>query len=150
MKKTFLTLLLGFSLLPAGAKSVVFTLKDGTLVYYLLGGEVAPVMRFGDEGTLTINADSYEVSGIKNFYISQTDDPSAVATPQTARPTLAGGLFSVHAAAGTAVAVFNLVGTRQDIPVTQQGNTVTLDLHALPRGIYIIKVGKESFKINKK
>ena len=67
MKKTFLTLLLGFSLLPAGAKSVVFTLNDGTLVYYLLGGEVAPVMRFGDEGTLTINADSYEVSGIKNF-----------------------------------------------------------------------------------
>ena len=61
----------------------------------------------------------------------------------------AGGLFSVHAAAGTAVAVFNLGGTRQDIPVTQQGDTVTLDLHALPRGIYIIKVGKESFKINK-
>ena len=150
MKKTILTLLLGFSLLPAGAKSVVFTLQDGTLVYYLLGGEIAPVMRFSDEGTLTVNADSYEVSGIRNFYISQTDDPTSVSAPQAAHPTLAGGLFSVHAAAGTVVDVFNLGGTRQDIPVTQQGDTVTLDLHALPRGIYIIKVGKESFKINKK
>lgn len=150
MKKTFLSFLFALSLLTAGAKSVVFTLNDGSLIYYLLGGETAPIMRFTDDGTFTVNADSYEVSGIKNFYISQTDDPTAISSPSVSQPTFAGGLFCVHPNGATSVTVFNMNGTRIDVPIMKQNDTITLDLHSLSRGIYIIKVGKESFKINKK
>ena len=73
MKK--LTLLFVFACLAyagAMAKSVVFTLVDGTKVYYLLGGEANPKLRFV-EGKMTVDADVYEFSDIKNFYISEED-----------------------------------------------------------------------------
>ena len=78
MKK--LTLLFAFACLVcvcAQAKSVVFTLADGTKVYYLLGGETNPKLRF-QEGKMLVEADTYEFSNIKNFYISSEDDPNAI------------------------------------------------------------------------
>ena len=66
MKK--LTLLFVFACLAyagAMAKSVVFTLVDGTKVYYLLGGETNPKLRFV-EGKMTVDADVYEFSDIKS------------------------------------------------------------------------------------
>ena len=59
MKKLALSLSLFFlACMTATAKSVVFTLSNGTKIYYLLGGETNPVMRFVD-GKITVNADSY-------------------------------------------------------------------------------------------
>ena len=42
--------------LTASAKSVVFTLTDGTHVYYLLDNDNPPIMKFIDGG-VTVNAD---------------------------------------------------------------------------------------------
>ena len=60
------------SVCMASAKSVVFTLSNNTKVYYLLGGEKNPVMKFVD-GKLVVNTDTYEFSKIKNFVISEED-----------------------------------------------------------------------------
>ena len=61
----------------ASAKSVVFTLNDGTKIYYLLSAEVSPMLRFKD-GKMVVNEDTYEFTDIKNFYISEEDDPNAI------------------------------------------------------------------------
>ena len=67
MKKLTILCLLCLASMGAMAKSLVLTLSDGTLVYYLLGGETDPRMRFV-EGKIEVNTDVYEISGIKNFY----------------------------------------------------------------------------------
>ena len=74
MKKLTILCLLCLASMGAMAKSLVLTLSDGTLVYYLLGGETDPRMRFV-EGKIEVNTDVYQISGIKNFYISNEDDP---------------------------------------------------------------------------
>ena len=68
------------ALLSVEAKSLVITLKDGTLVYYLLNSDKSPVMRMVPGG-FTVNKDSYKFSEVKNFYISPTDDPNPVEPP---------------------------------------------------------------------
>ena len=55
MKKLTFLLLLLMASIGTSAKSVVFTLNDGTKVYYLLSKEVNPIMRF-KEGKL-VSAD---------------------------------------------------------------------------------------------
>ena len=71
----------------ATAKSLVFTLNDGTKVYYQLSSEVNPIMRF-KEGKLLVNDDVYEFDGIKNFYLSDEDAPNAIENVQS-KPNVA-------------------------------------------------------------
>ena len=48
----------------------------------------------------------------------------------------------------TQVAVFNLAGSLVNTLVAQPGNT-TIDMAALPKGIYLVKVGGRVFRIVK-
>ena len=67
--KTRIITLAAFLFLAIGvlsAKSLVLTLKNGTLVYYLLGGEANPMMRLTD-GDIVVNTDKYEFGNIQNF-----------------------------------------------------------------------------------
>ena len=77
MKKWICLLLVLMTSLGVSAKSVVFTMNDGTEVYYLLSTGVNPILRF-KEGRMVVNEDAYEFSDIKNFYISETNDPNAI------------------------------------------------------------------------
>ena len=77
MKKFYL---LGLALLTSfavEAKSLVITLSDGSLVYYLLSNDNAPMMR-RVEGGFMVNGDTYAFKDVKNFYISTTDDPTDI------------------------------------------------------------------------
>lgn len=133
----------------AMAKSVVFTLSDGTLVYYLLGGETNPIMRFVD-GKIVVNADEYELTGIKNFYISATDDPNGI--EQTAAEknfSFKENRFVVKASAEN-VAVYSVSGAKVDAAVESAEGFVTIDLSSADKGTYVIKVGNSSVKVMKK
>ena len=66
-----------FSIGISFGKSLVLTLANNTLVYYVLGGDKNPMMRFAD-GKVCVNSDEYAFSNIKNFYISETDDPGGI------------------------------------------------------------------------
>lgn len=151
MKKITLSLIfLCLACLTAMAKSVVFTLANDTKVYYLLGGETAPMMRFAD-GKLTVNADSYEFTDIKNFYISAEDDPTGIENMLKERNfSFHGGTVVVQAADAKNAAVFTLDGKAMQADTTKDGDIFTIDLNALPAGNYIVKVGKAAFKITKK
>lgn len=148
MKKLFTLLILLASISTVSAKSVVFTLSDGTLVYYLLGGEVSPMMRFTD-GNITVNTDTYELSGIKNFYISETDDPTGIQDVQAkGNSSYVGNTFIINTAGQ--VKVYGINGVEANVPVNESNGYTYVDLSGLQKGSYIISVGNSSFKILKK
>lgn len=151
MKKLTLSVMLFLAAsVGAMAKSIVFTLVNGTKVYYLLGGAKDPMLRFVD-GKVTVNADTYEFSGIKNFYISDEDDPTAI------EDVLAGknisfhdGMIVVNAPGVQRVAVYAMNGAAVEADVVKAADVVTVSLSSLPSGSYVVKVDGTSFKVTKK
>jgi len=146
-------LLITFSILlfavgNASAKSLLLTLTNGKQVYYLLGGEKNPVMKFTD-GSVSVNADQYEVSGIKNFVISETDDPDAIRLlSATSRPQWQDDMLLIPSAEGS-VRVYSANGTQMAADISETGGNTIVNLNALSQGVYIVKVGNCSFKIAK-
>lgn len=142
MKKLLFIIVLMVAAVTVQAKSLVITLADGTEVYYLLGGDVNPVMKFKD-GKVTVNADAYEISDIKKFVISQTDDPSGIKA----------GTFYVKGKQD--IEVFSLDGKKVDtIKSTslqsKEDAISSLSLTTLPKGVYVLKIGSATMKVLKK
>ena len=134
----------------AMAKSVVFTLSDGTLVYYLLGGETNPMLRFVD-GKVTVNADMYEISDIKNFYISEEDDPSAISAPTEAKKMqFSANTLIIKSSDVKNVKVYSASGAQVKADVQKSGENISVNLNSLPSGAYVVNTGKASFKVMKK
>lgn len=132
------------------AKSVVFTLSDGTKVYYLLGGETNPVLRFVD-GKMKVDADLYELSGIKNFFISEEDDPNGIeALLSKQNITIKANTVVVNSSAVKTLKVFTLSGVEVKADVQRQNDVLTVDLNSLEKGTYVISTGKSSLKVMKK
>lgn len=151
MKKlTILFVLLLVASVGAMAKSVVFTLSNNTKVYYLLGGETNPMLRFVD-GKVTVNADVYEFSDIKNFYISSEDDPNAIeSTLSASSMTYSANTLVVKAGEVKAVKVYSVGGQEVNADVQKSDDVITVNLNGLGKGAYIVKVGDASFKVLKK
>lgn len=137
MKKTFLLSIIFALALSMQAKSLVITLDDGTDVYYLLGGDEDPVMKFID-GKVVIKTDSYEFSNIKKFYISQTDDPVGIKAE------------TLYLKGDKTIEVYSLDGKKMDIDTTATDAISTVNTSPLPKGVYIIKIGNQQMKVLKK
>lgn len=132
------------------AKSVVFTLSDGTKVYYLLGGETNPVLRFVD-GKMKVDADLYELSDIKNFFISEEDDPNGIeALLSKQNITIKANTVVVNSSAVKTLKVFTLSGVEVKADVQRKNDVLTVDLNSLEKGTYVISTGKSSLKVMKK
>ena len=150
MKKLTFLLLLLMASIGASAKSVVFTLKDGTKVYYLLSKEVNPIMRF-KEGKMVVNDDAYEFSDIKNFYISDEDDPNAIeAVLSQQEVTYSANTVIFRSEAVKTVKVYTLDGVEVKAPVQQNGDVISVNLNGLEKGTYLISTGASSIKVWKK
>lgn len=149
MKKISLALMAMMLSVSAMAKSLVVTLDNNSLVYYLLGGETNPVMKFVD-GKVTINTDVYEISGIKNFYISDTDDPNGIEQVLAERKFSFNGNVFVVKGDAKAVKVYGVNGASAKADVKGADGYVSIDLGNLPQGAYVIKLGDASFKVMKK
>ena len=131
------------------AKSLVLTLKDGTLVYYLLGGDVDPMIYFVDGG-VEVNADGYSFANLKNIYISNTDDPNGIEQRLThAQVNYSGNVLVVSAQVQT-VKVYAVNGAEVQANVRSQGDALLVDLNPLPHGNYVVQVGESSFKVMKR
>lgn len=142
MKKLLFIIVLMVAAVTVQAKSLVITLADGTEVYYLLGGDVNPVMKFKD-GKVTVNADAYEISDIKKFVISQTDDPSCIKAE------------TFYVKGKQDIEVFSLDGKKVDtIKSTslqsKEDAISSLSLTTLPKGVYVLKIGSATMKVLKK
>lgn len=138
-----------FSIGISFGKSLVLTLANNTLVYYVLGGDKNPMMRFAD-GKVCVNSDEYAFSNIKNFYISETDDPSGIEhLLKEQQITYKAGTLIVHTDNPESIGVYNANGMKVSVPVEQSGDFVAVSLNQLPKGVYVVRVGESSFKVLK-
>ena len=148
MKKTLFSLCCLALSLAAQAKSLVVVLADGTEVYYLLGAEKDPTMTYSKDG-IRVNADSFGFSDVARFYISKTDDPSAIGDARLQSLRREGSTIFIPAT-GKAIAVVRTDGTPIAVPATTAGGVTALSLAALRPGCYVVSIGQTSFKISKK
>ena len=150
MKKLTFSLLMLVASIGATAKSLVFTLNDGTKVYYQLSSEVNPIMRF-KEGKLLVNDDVYELDGIKNFYLSDEDAPNAIENVQS-KPnvTFKANTVLIPADAVKVLKVFTVDGVEVKTVIQNEGDVFSVDLNGLAKGVYVISTGKSSLKVIKK
>ena len=150
MKKVTFSLLMLVASIGATAKSLVFTLNDGTKVYYQLSSEVNPIMRF-KEGKLLVNDDVYEFDGIKNFYLSDEDAPNAIENVQS-KPnvTFKANTVLIPADAVKVLKVFTVDGVEVKTVIQNEGDVFSVDLNGLAKGVYVISTGKSSLKVIKK
>ena len=138
-----------FSIGISFGKSLVLTLANNTLVYYMLGGDKNPMMRFAD-GKVCVNSDEYAFSNLKNLYISETDDPSGIEhLLKEQQITYKAGTLIVHADNTESIGVYTANGMKVSVPVEQSGDAVAVSLHQLPKGVYVVRVGESSFKVLK-
>lgn len=133
----------------ASARSLVLRLTDGTEIYYLIGAEETPLMKFVD-GEMYVNGDKYAFSGIDRFYISQTDDPNAIDSSQDVaqRPAMRDGVLYVKSAGK--IGVYTLDAKQVQATVKQQSGVTTIDTNSLAPGTYIIRIGDASMKFLKR
>ena len=150
MKKLTFSLLMLVASIGATAKSLVFTLNDGTKVYYQLSSEVNPIMPF-KEGKLLVNDDVYEFDGIKNFYLSDEDAPNAIENVQS-KPnvTFKANTVLIPADAVKVLKVFTVDGVEVKTVIQNEGDVFSVDLNGLAKGVYLISTGKSSLKVIKK
>ena len=153
MKRTALAFIACFCMLTGNisAKSLVLTLKDGTLVYYLLGGDCNPMMRFVD-GKVAVDTDNYTISDIKNFYISEQDDPNAIEDIKSDKAdfSYSNNALTVKTGNAKSVKVFAINGSEVEAEIKNASDMTTIGLEKLPKGTYIVRVGNTSFKVTKK
>ena len=150
--KTRIITLAAFLFLAIGvlsAKSLVLTLKNSTLVYYLLGGEANPMMRFTD-GDIVVNTDKYEFGNIKNFCISATDDPSGIEHTVGENIQYAHNIMVVATDKPLAMAIYTSAGHKVSTPIQQANGRTCIDLNPIPQGAYIVTIGESSLKVLKK
>lgn len=138
-----------FSIGISFGKSLVLTLANNTLVYYVLGGAKNPMMRFAD-GKVCVESDEYTFSNIKNFYISETDDPSGIEhLLKEQQITYKAGTLIVHTDSPESISVYTVNGMKVSVPVEQSGDAVAVSLNQQPKGVYVVRVGESSFKVFK-
>lgn len=138
-----------FSIGISFGKSLVLTLANNTLVYYMLGGAKNPMMRFAD-GKVCVESDEYTFSNIKNFYISETDDPSGIEhLLKEQQITYKAGTLIVHTDSPESISVYTVNGMKISVPVELAGNVVAVSMTQLPNGVYVVRVGESSFKVFK-
>ncbi len=139
-----------FAAAGANAKSIVFNLANGTKVYYLLGDATNPMMRFVD-GKVVVDADTYTLSEIKSFYVSETDDPTSIADTQNGTATTySANTLVIATADNDGVKVFDMKGRMVEANVTHDGDRMMVDLNSLALGTYVVNTGGSSFKVMKK
>lgn len=138
-----------FSIGISFGKSLVLTLANNTLVYYMLGGAKNPMMRFAD-GKVCVESDEYTFNNIKNFYISETDDLSGIEhLLKEQQITYKAGTLIVHTDNPESISVYTANGMKISVPVEQAGNVVAVSMTQLPNGVYVVRVGESSFKVFK-
>lgn len=150
MKKFTFSLLVLMASMGASAKSVVFTLTDDTKVYYLLSSAANPMLRFKD-GKMTVENEVYEFSMVKNFYISDEDDPNAIEQVLSKQNmTFKSNTVLIRSDAVKTLKVYTLDGVEVKVQVQKTDDVTSVDLNGLEKGVYLISTGNTSMKVWKK
>ena len=132
--------------MSANARSLVLVLSDSTKIYFLLDDK--PVLRMVD-GKVLIDTQAFSFEDVDHFYISQTDDPSSIeAVLAEMKVKFEGNTLVVDG--DKAVEVYAVNGTRMKVKMSKSAGVTMVNTEDLVKGVYIVKIGKTSFKFSKK
>lgn len=132
--------------MSANARSLVLVLSDSTKIYFLLDDK--PVLRMVD-GKVLIDTQAFSFEDVDHFYISQTDDPSSIEAVLAERKVKFEGNTLVVDGDKT-VEVYAVNGTRMKVKMNKSAGVTMVNTEDLVKGVYIVKIGKTSFKFSKK
>lgn len=147
MRKLLTLTTLFLLVMVLNAKSLVLVLSDGTQVYYYLGGEKNPVMKY-DQERITIESDNYTFENIVKFYVSNTD-ADGIDNVKATDFSYDGSTFYVNTTSRP-VKVYKTDGTETKVGINSDNGVTAIQISSLERGVYIVKIGKSSFKFVKK
>ena len=132
--------------MSANARSLVLVLSDSTKIYFLLDDK--PVLRMVD-GKVLIDTQAFSFEDVDHFYISQTDDPSSIEAVLAERKVkFEGNTLVVDG--DKAVEVYAVNGTKMKVKMNKSAGVTMVNTEDLVKGVYIVKIGKTSFKFSKK
>ena len=147
LKKTILIGILSLlAALTVEARSLVVVLTDSTKIYFLLDDK--PVLRL-DGDMVWIDTQSFSIDLVDRFYISQTDDPSGIEAVMAERKMQMNGSTLVIAGEEE-VTLYAVNGTKVKARVSKSLGMTSVDTSELPKGPYVVRMGKASFKFIKK
>lgn len=147
LKKTILIGILSLlAALTVEARSLVVVLTDSTKIYFLLDDK--PVLRL-DGDMVWIDTQSFSIDHVDRFYISQTDDPSGIEAVMAERKMQMNGSTLVIAGEEE-VTLYAVNGTKVKARVSKSSGMTSVDTSELPKGPYVVRMGKVSFKFIKK
>lgn len=160
--KKFIALLLGVVFMASMAWSqnnvtitgstkdmLVIETTDGARVAFHLSGQ--PVMTMGDD-EVTVKADgrtlTYPLSEVSRVRFDNSTTLAQLQTELDVEFTLTGTELTVSGAAeGLTVNVYKTNGALAATARTDGSGCCTIDLSALPAGVYVVTAGKISYKI---
>ena len=132
--------------MSANARSLVLVLSDSTKIFFLLDDK--PVLRMVD-GKVLIDTQAFSFEDVDHFYISQTDDPSSIEAVLAERKVkFEGNTLVVDG--DKAVEVYAVNGTKMKVKMSKSAGVTMVNTEDLVKGVYIVKIGKTSFKFSKK
>lgn len=132
--------------MSANARSLVLVLSDSTKIYFLLDDK--PVLRMVD-GKVLIDTQAFSFEDVDHFYISQTDDPSSIEGVLAERKVkFEGNTLVVDG--DKAVEVYAVNGTKMKVKMNKSAGVTMVNTEDFVKGVYIVKIGKTSFKFSKK
>ena len=132
--------------MSANARSLVLVLSDSTKIYFLLDDK--PVLRMVD-GKVLIDTQAFSFEDVDHFYISQTDAPSSIEAVLAERKVkFEGNTLVVDG--DKAVEVYAVNGTKMKLKMSKSAGVTMVNTEDLVKGVYIVKIGKTSFKFSKK
>ncbi len=125
-----------------GAKKFSFKLSDNPVVTY-------------ENGDLVVNGNastSYAISGVKNFHFTEGDETAVENTNADMLRIVSSDDNTVsveNAPAGAKVLLVNAGGANVATTTADQSGTATITLPSA-KGVYVLTVGKQSFKVIRK
>jgi hypothetical protein len=96
-----------------------------------------------------IDTQAFSFEDVDQFYISQTDDPSSIEAVLAERKVkFEGNTLVVDG--DKAVEVYAVNGTKMKVKMSKSAGVTMVNTEDLVKGVYIVKIGKTSFKFSKK
>ena len=153
MKKVLLTMLAVFAvcLMTNAEHKLVVQLVNGTTQSYVLAEKPEITMT---DSKLKVSSpfvsSEYAIASVTDFHFEEL---SATAVNQVGKDELrfvrqSNDHVTLYGAAGN-VSVYDESGCKQPSAVSTSGEQTDINLSSMPKGMYIIKTNRQSFKITK-
>lgn len=131
--------------------SIIVQKTDSSIVCFLFSE--APTMKFAGDSLRIFGNDTLSVlfSDVRKIYFSTEKVPTSIPEVKSVETIkISGGSVYVYGENVANVAVFSINGTQMPLDVAYHQDGASFSFSQLPKGIYIIRTNKQTFKIVKR